>query len=242
MRRILIATALLAYAAVPAAAQLANEPPEILVRDALDAPYGRAMLARFAAAAEKSADTVCRRERGLDAAAVAAGLREVMTRYGVRIATLVNESHDEEATAKAFASTAGADAVAEFARLKDDPEVIRFEELSRPRRLASVVTHTFEQLDHYITAARINLENLTPVARGEPEPLPEDPSAAAEEAAEKFVAQSSSDALQRYLDLADQADEARNRSMKTEGVRKLNPRELFAGADRDLAALCIRKK
>src|SRR5688572_21451806 len=101
MRRMLIATAIFAYAALPAAAKLASEPPEPLVRDALDAPYGRVMLARLANAAEKTADAACRRERGLNASAVEAGLRDVMTRYGVRIAKLVSETYDEDATARA---------------------------------------------------------------------------------------------------------------------------------------------
>jgi hypothetical protein len=242
MRRILLAAALLVCAAVPAAAQLANEPPETLVRDALDAPYGRAMLARFAAAAEKTADVACRRERGLDAAAVAAGLRDVMERYAMRMATGLNESHDEEATAKAFAASAGANAAAELARLARDPDVMRYEELARPELLGRFVTLLFEGFDHYITVGRLNVENLTPVARGEPDPLPEDPTAATEEAVEAYVAQSSSAALQRYLEFVSEANVARARSMKIETMDKLLPMALFAGADRDLAALCIGKK
>ncbi|MBR1192684.1 hypothetical protein [Bradyrhizobium sp. AUGA SZCCT0160] len=242
MRRFLLATAMLAYAILPAAALLANEPPDTLVRDALDAPYGRAMLARFAAAVEKTAEAACRRERGLNSPALAAGVRDVLVRYGVRLATLVNGSHDEGAAAKAFAANMGPDAAAELARLERDPEVARFEELARPRRLASVVTQTFEQFDHYIAMASLKLENVTPVARGEQEPMPEDPTVATEEAVEKFIAQSSSHALQRYLELADQVEAARTRSVNSENVRKLEPMELFANADRDLAALCIGKK
>jgi hypothetical protein len=192
MRRILLATALLACAALPTAAGLAKEAPETVVRDALDAPYGRAMLARLVAAAEKAADPACRRERGLEGAALAGGLRSFMERYAIRLVTRVNEIYDEEATAKAFAASAGADAAAEFARLERDPEVIRAQALLLPRRLASVITHTFEQLDHYITIVRLKLDHATPAARGEPNPLPEDPTAAAEEATDNFIAQSSS--------------------------------------------------
>jgi hypothetical protein len=241
MRRIVLVAALLVFAALPAAALISDAPPATLVRDALDAPYGRAMLARFAAAAEKTADAACRRARGLDAAAVAAGLRDVMERYGVRMMTLVEDAHDRAAAAAEFAASAGPDAAAELARLERDPDVARFAALSRPEALAGIVTELFEGFDHYVTVARLAVENVTPVARGEADPLPEDPTAATQEAVEAHVAQSASAALKRYLELEFKANAARVRSMRIEAVGKLVPMALFAGADRDLAALCIGK-
>jgi hypothetical protein len=114
--------------------------------------------------------------------------------------------------------------------------------ISWPADLARTVSAVAENFDHYLAIARIKLDPISPVARGEEEPQ-ENPTAACDAAAKKFIdTHPSKKRINRYLDLVEADDEARRKAIRPEAASKLGPMAYFAGADRDLAELCIGRK
>jgi len=68
------------------------------------------------------------------------------------------------------------------------------------------------------------------------------PTEAAEEKVDKFVAASKSPALKKYLKLAQQSVAANIAAMKKEETSKAGPSAFFGGVEADLAELCIGAK
>jgi hypothetical protein len=132
--------------------------------------------------------------------------------------------------------------VSELAQIKRDVEVQTLLAISWPADLARTVSAVAENFDHYLAIARIKLDPISPVARGEEEPQ-ENPTAACDAAAKKFIdTHPSKKRINRYLDLVEADDEARRKAIRPEAASKLGPMAYFAGADRDLAELCIGRK
>jgi hypothetical protein len=217
------------------------DPPDKLVCEALDTAYARAILKTFAASVRRDGDPACLDAKALDDAALVAGGRVLLQRYGVQTMKIVDENIDRAAYQSALSASAGPNAAAEFERLKRDPGVKALIAFDRPARLAKAVDTILEQFDRYVLIARIKLDPISPIARGEAarqdnpsEAMRANPTPAAEAAVQRFLERHPSPRIARYLDLLAAAEPVGARS-----AAKLGPMVYFAGAERGLAALCV---
>jgi hypothetical protein len=70
-----------------------------------------------------------------------------------------------------------------------------------------------------------------------------DPSAAAQAAMQKFiVTKASPRVMERYFELLDAHIDANSKGVRKEGIGKLTAAQFFAGADQDLADLCVGRR
>jgi hypothetical protein len=222
------------------------EPAEKVVGEALDTAYARAILKTFAAAVRRSSDPVCLQAKALDDAALVAGGRALLQRYGVQMMNIIDENVDRAAYQWALSASAGSNAAAELERLKRDPDVKTFIALSRPAHLAKRIDAITEQFDSYVLIGRIKLDPVSPIARGEAElkrnpseAMRANPTQAADAAVQRFLAKHQSPRIDRYLDLLEAAQAARLKAITTQAPAKLGPMVYFAGAEHDLAELCV---
>ena len=248
--RLLLAAVVLVAAAPPASAKggplgLWPQRPEASMDEALETPYARALLKQFAANVRKDGDAACLQEKGLDEAALIKRGRALVHTYGVQTIKLMEENFDDAAAQAAFAESAGPKAREEYQRLLRHPDVARFESINRPILLAVATDMVFEQFDRYLLIARIKLDPASPDARGESdnEVTRADPVPKAKAAGMRFIeTKASPAAMDKYFDLTQQYLAANRRGIRKEGLGKLTPMNFFAGADKDLAELCVGKR
>jgi hypothetical protein len=215
------------------------------MREVLDTPYAKAFLKQFAANVRKDGDAACLQEKGLDEAALIARGQALVQVRGTQFMKLLEENFDDAAAQAAFAASAGPKAAAEFEKLLQHPDARRLETLGRPIKLAELTDKVFEQFDRYLLIQRIKLYPASPVARGESDNAVTraDPSPAAQAAMERFVAKKGSPrVVGRYLELMDAQVEANRNGLRKGGLGKLTAAQFFAGADQDLAELCVGKR
>jgi len=229
-------------AALPARAQglvgMSPAEAEALTRAALETPYGQAHLKRFATSVCRDGDAACLQAKSLDDAALVARGRALLQHYGVQMVKVLNENFDRATYQEALSAASEPDAAAEMERLNDDPAVKKFIELYRPARLVKVLDSLTEQFDRYVLIGRFNLASVSAVARGDPT---DDPTDSAEAAAQKYLEEHPSEQVERFLDLQDAVQAAMPKGYKT-AATKMGPMAYFAGADRDLAELCVGKR
>ncbi len=241
LRRLLLVIALVS-AAVPAFAQgnarQMFEEPKVFVRDALATPYAEVLLKTFAESVRRNGDPACLQAKGRDDAAVIAQGRAILQRHGVRMIQILEEGIDPAAYATEFAAAAGANAEAELARLREDPQVKQLIAIGRPARLAQVLDMILEQFDRHLMIARVKFDTISPEGRGLP-PLPENPTETAEAAEQEFYDKTKAPQLQRYLELIEAVTIASTKATNLEKVAQLGPKAFFGGVERDLAELCI---
>ena len=240
----LLLTFTIAFAAAwPARAQgligLSPADVEVLIGAALDAPFGQLHLKNFVAAVRRDGDAACLQAKTLDDAALFARGRALLQRYGVQTMKVLTDNFDRVAFQAALQEAGEADAAAEIDRLEGDPDVKQFIELYRPARLARALSQVTEQFDRYVLIARIKLYAISPIARGEPDA--ENPTEATEAAVQKHLEEHPSDQVERYLDLQDAVETAMPKGLRA-GAKNIGPMAFLAGADRDLAELCVGKK
>jgi hypothetical protein len=242
----LLALTIALAAALPARAQgplgLFPEPPDEVVREALDSAYARALLATFAASVRRHGDPSCLQAKALDDEALVAGGRALWQRHGVRMLQLLDENFDHAAYQAALSARLGPDAVAEMERLERDPDVKTLKALERPAGLASLLDIIIEQFDRYVLIGRIKLDPISPIARGETEPMKDNPTQAAEAAVQRFLDEHPSPRIERYLELLGAVEAARSMGVTKQAALKLGPMAYFAGAERDLAELCVGRR
>jgi len=254
LSRALLALAIALAAALPARAQgplgMWPEPADGLVREALDLSYARAQLETFAASVRRNGDPACLQAKALDDAATVAGGRALLQRYALRMIKMLDESFDRSAYQVALSAGAGPDAAAEIERLKRDPNVAALIALYRPAQLAKVVDTIMEQFDRYVLIGRIKLDPVSPIARGELELMKDNPTEAmranpteaAEAAVQRYLDDHPSPRIDRYLDLLDAVEAATPKGISRQAAAKLGPMTYFAGAERDLAELCVGRR
>jgi hypothetical protein len=254
LTRVLLGLAIALAAAPPAGAQVPphmwSEPADELIRDALDSPYARALLKTFAASVRQDGDPACLQAKVLDEAATVARGHALLHRYGVQMMKVLSESLDPSAYQSALTASAGPKAAAEIERLKRDPDVKKLVALNRPAQLARVVDTLIEQFDRYVLIARIKLDPISPIARGEAELMNDNPTEAmranptpaTEAAVQRFLKKHRSRRIDRYLDLLDAVETATLKGVSRQTALKLGPMAYFAGVERDLAELCVGRR
>jgi len=215
-------------------------PPEALrkvTKDALDTPFGKAMLAGFAEAVAKTADSACLSSRKLDSATLADRGRDIFQRYGTSMLATFARMVDRKAYRTALSARGGRNAAAELDRLTKHPDIVRLMEIVRPARLATVATLLFENFDRYNLITRGTFPPLSPYSN---ESLAaQDPTDAAMKEGLQFIESRDSPELRRFVDLSFISREAKRTSENRSRVMASGPADWFRGVDKDLAALCV---
>jgi len=248
MLRLLLLKSLLAFtavlsAALPTRAQgllPSSEPADQQIRAALATPYAAVSLQNFVKSVRKHADAACLAEKGFDDAAIAARGTALMQRYGEQMLKLMDDNVDRATYEKVFKENAGPRGLSEFEQLKRDPEVKEFIAIYLPAGQTKTVDSIVENFDRFILIGRFKFDSISPIARGEEPPKYERAEAAA--AAARAFMKAHPRKINRYLDLLDVAIDARGKAISQEARMRLGPMAFFAGAERELAELCIGRK
>ena len=219
---------------------VATLPPKDIVAAAFGTDYGRALVAEFGEILADSADKSCLQSRKLSRADLARGAGEIYQRYGTQVFEIYRSAFNVAAYEAALAARAPT-LHADVARLRGDPDVQKLIALEQPTRFSGIADLLVEKLSIYLTLHRIRLKkDVFGVARGDTSLadryLPED----AEEARYRFVANSKSPQLERYIALLKTLREVRAASVDQAALLRIGPTRLFSGVDAELAALCIR--
>jgi hypothetical protein len=217
------------------------EPPDqsALVRDAFASSYGQALTAEFGKVLRAGADPACLNAKAIATDQIEARGRALIVTWGTRMLQTRESMIDKKAAAEKFAAASGADAAAEFARLKQNADVKRYLAIAQPIRQAAVLDSIFEQFDRYVLITRIKLAPVSPLATGNDALLRQNPTEAAEDKVEKFLAASKSAALKRYIALSEKDAAASAAAIRLEKPLRPVPSIFFEGVETDLAELCI---
>jgi hypothetical protein len=217
------------------------EQPGPFVREAFAAPYGRALVAELGKSLRASADPACLQAKNLSAEQVTERGGVLIVTWGTRAMEQLASFFDAKAHEAKFTASAGADAVAELSRLRQDEDVKRYLVIERPWRLARVADFVMEQFDRYALLARLKLAPVSPLTGGNDALLRQNPTDAVETELDDFREKAKSEALERYLPLEEASGEAVPAALKPEAARA-GPATFMRGIEDDLAALCIVKR
>jgi hypothetical protein len=86
---------------------------------------------------------------------------------------------------------------------------------------------------------RIKIASVSPLATGKNDLLSANPTEAAEEALDDFVATNKSAQIERFLALSEQATDAMKSAVNREQAIRSGPGTFYRGIELDLAELCI---
>ena len=143
--------------------------PEQLVEAAFSTPFGKLLIAEFAAAVADSADAACLKAKGLETSALEGRARVITIRHGVQLVGKYLSTVDRTAFTANLASRMGAGAEAELARLRDNPDVRAYLELAMPIRHAATALAVAETLGRNLLILKIKLSRRFDPALRPPE-------------------------------------------------------------------------
>jgi len=241
-RRLAFAALLVGLSAPAAPAQILQfsvEPPAQVMRESLDMPFARVLMAEFAKSVEKHADPACLRSKNLDATALSERGRDLFERWGTKSMEALIGAFDAKRYEEKIAERAGPDAPRVLMQLRNDPVVQRYLALERPLRLVRVLNFVIEQFDRYVLITGIKLDSISPLSNGKDELLRADPSEMIEEALEKFVSDNPSPEFRQFYRLSELASELMPEAIDTDFALRTGPATFFRGVESDLAELCI---
>lgn len=219
-----------------------SEQPDVLVREALVSPYGRALVAELGNAMRAAADPACLQSKNLSPQQLTERGGQLMTTWGIRVMEKVLTYIDPKVYEEKFAASAGRNASAELARLRENADVKRYLALERPLRFAKVLDFIFEQFDRYALLSRLKIASISPIATGNMTLMEANPSEKSEEALEQFRQAKQSAPVQRFLVLGEQAATAMAAAMKQDQIIRVGPSTFYRGVENDLAELCVGKR
>jgi hypothetical protein len=240
MNRLVVAIAIVlsfGSTATTASAQLLtvgpNDPPAPLVHEAFASPYGQLLVAELGRALRANADPACLTAKGIAADQLPSRGEALLIKWGTQATETAMTLIDVSAYEKAFAANA------ELKSLSLQPQIKRYLDIERPIRLAKVLDFIFEQFDRYNKLSNIKIASVSPLATGKSELLGANPTEAAEDAVDAFIAANKSAQIERFLALSEQAAEAVQGATNRDQAVRMGPDTFFRGMDRDLAELCI---
>jgi len=245
LRRLAFAVLLVGLGATGAPAQLLQfpvEPPAPFMRESLDTPFARVLMAEFAKSVQKKADSACLQSKGLDAVKLAEHGRDLLERWGAKGMETLIGAFDGKRFEEKIAERAGPDAPRVLMQLRNDPVVQRYLVLERPLRLVRVLNFVIEQFDRYVLLNRIDLDSISPLSNGKDELLRADPSEAIEEALEKFVSDNPSPEFRQFYRLSELASELLPQALDTNFVLSVGPMTFYRGVETELAEFCVVKR
>src|SRR5262245_35810956 len=191
----------------PAQAQLVRsdyleQAPIELVRDAFASGYGAILAAEFGVILRESADPACLAAKGIDPAQLSDRGKDILVRYGAQMIQVIVGTVDMARYEAILATKFGPNARGDIARLRNDPEVQKALSLGQPGKLAQIAGRVADFFSSFVLLSRIKLSRpFSPLHSGDEKVLNADPSGASAAAVRRFVAQSKSQQLARYVAL-----------------------------------------
>jgi hypothetical protein len=207
---------------------------------AFSEPYGRLLVAEFAAVLDESAALGCLKQKGVEKDQLAERARNILLQRGAGLLKKLAGTIDRAAFTAKLTESEGPDALAELSEIRDKPDVRTFDALSRPTFLAEAADLIVENVDRYALIRRIKLlSKVSPYGSGKQALLDADPTDKSVEALSEFMRTTRSAAIDRYLDLGQSIQTALNESISRDAMLELGPNELLSGLDKDLEELCV---
>jgi hypothetical protein len=238
----------------PAAAQggwpayVADFVPATVVPAALAQPYGRAFVSEFGKVLAESADPECLATRGITREQAAERGRALAVQRGIYLWDRLVGTIDRAAYRSYLRARIGTEGVAEFERLRDDPQVRAYRAAEEPARHALVVVYIFETMERHNMIQRIKLvRGISPYTTNDPSLTDADPTEQVEARLKQMVASDMSGVLSRHREMAAAARKPLNDAVDNDVFRNLSHGDWLAGTDNnadgfkdDLAALCVK--
>jgi hypothetical protein len=162
--------------------------------------------------------------------------RDLMVKWGISLGEHTVALFDTKTYAERFP------AANELKQLEQDADVKQYTAISAPAQQARLLDTIIENFSRYVLISRIKLTFASPLETGNAELLGKNPTGATEDALDEFVASRKSAALNRFLDLSDQATAALEASFDKKRAATASPHLFFAGVEADLAELCIGRR
>jgi hypothetical protein len=202
--------------------------------------YGKLLAAEFAEVVRDSANADCLKTKGIERTALAERTNGILLRQARQMFELLDGTIDRAAFDARLRELAGPNVEAEWARVRNDPDVKAFLALYSSLRLAVAADVTIEKLDIAASILRIKLaRHISPLATGKEELVNADPRDEYLGKLHDLLSKSKSAALARHIELAEAAEKALENTFKRDSFLKLGPVQLMPGLDRDLADLCV---
>ena len=234
---LLIGAATAAHAGFPAGFLEAT--PAAQVTEAMDAPYGKLLVAEAARIIELSADQACLKSKGLTHEAMLTQTREMFIRNGIAMSEMLQDMIDAGKFQAAFEKQLGTGATAEYVRLRADPQVRRLIELGRPARIARLADHITENVDRHAFLKRVPLKaRLSAVAAGNLQLMEASPS---DEAMHHYAAAHPTPAVKRWGEMAAAVPAAWKESLDHDAFARSGPAQMTPTVVTDLANLCVAR-
>ena len=127
----------------------------------------------------------------------------------------------------------------EVTRLRFLPDVRTFMELGVPLQHAAVVNNVLEMIERYALVLKIKLGRFHPLSTGKDKLILADPTEAALDKLDKFVASRKSGPLNRYIELMGAMQDALDQSIDKERFLALRIVDMMPGLDTDLSDICV---
>src|SRR5262245_48327951 len=214
--------------------------PAVLAPAAFVRPYGRLLATEFAEVVRDSANADCLKTKGIERTALAERTNRILLRQATQMFELLDGTIDRAAFDARLRELAGPNVEAEWARVRNDPDVKAFLALHRSLRLAVAADVTIEKLDMAAVILRIKLvRSISPLATGKMELYNANPRDEYLGKLHELVSKSKSAALGRHIELAEAAEKALENTFKRDSFLKLGPVQLMPGLDRELADVCV---
>lgn len=231
--------------AAPARAQFADVfglGPPLSAREAFTLRYGQAVIEALSAALARAAQPGCAANAGASDTVWLDRAGLLYVRYGQAYLDRMRGFIDAARFENAFRRIGGADAFAEYQRLRADPAIAALEAPIRVRQARQLIDETVEMFDRYVLLSQIRLDTVSPIATGT-EPLlqiREEEDESALDAFEELVRSNDTPQMRRFIELAAIAAGAFLEAADSNRIAALGPRDWLAGLDQALQALCIR--
>ncbi len=218
---------------------LEGEPAQ-LVEAAFSAPFGRLLIAEFAAAIADSADAACLKAKGIETSAIEERARATAIRQGGEFIRKYLSAVDRAAFKTSLESRMGAGA--ELVKLRDDPDVRAYLELASPVRHAATALDVVAMIGRNLLILKIKLSRrLDPIGSGNQKLIDADPSNLVFDKLNALLASSKSAALARYIKLTGAVQLALNESLDTKALLGTRIVDFMPGLENDLADVCVRR-
>jgi hypothetical protein len=221
--------------------------PSKFVAAALAQPYGQAVVTQFAAALGDSADPACLQAEKMTKEQLSARARALLQERGALMLQRLISMTDRAAFKNYLHARIGREGVAEFERLRTDPAVRAYVAADEPAEHVFIVQYIVENIQRYATISRISFARpFSPLGSDIPSLGSVDPTDKIDAALKKLIADDTSGALARYLEMTAMAQKPYRDAANMELARKFGPGELLARKGRDnkdltneLVELCV---
>jgi len=223
--------------------------PAKFVAAAFEQPYGRAVAAQFSAALTDSADPACLKAKAITTKQIEDRARSMLTQRGTYVLERAVAMNDRAKFKSYLKARIGKDGVAEFERLRNDPDVKAYRAVDEPAEHAFIAAYIVENIFRYAMINRIELARpISPIASDIASINAVDPTEKIDARLEEMVAADKSGKLARYLEMSAMAQKPFADAHDIKIAMRFGPGELLARPGKDksdlyneLVDLCVAR-